>query len=275
MSATSRRLSAVLLRLDDDVDAFRARPAPSAMPACRHRRAGRRHRLRRSSRNAAGIDFPERAERTVDQPVIEPSGCYQRRNGQSRTASCRPHCRSDRQRQVGAGACALPSERRGDRQRRQRAALSRPADPSAAPGAGRARTRRASPLRRAATAPSPVRRPTGRRWRRHEIDDVHAAGRLPILVGGTGLYLRTLLDGIAPVPPIDPEICAERSAQSASRKIAELDGARSGRGGAAQAGRHDAHRPRARGRAVDRPDARRVAGAARRRDRRGRSTFGR
>jgi len=39
-----------------------------------------------------------------------------------------------------------------------------------------------------------------------EIADIHAAGRLPILVGGTGLYLRTLFDGIAPVPPIDPEI---------------------------------------------------------------------
>lgn len=28
----------------------------------------------------------------------------------------------------------------------------------------------------------------------------------PVLVGGTGLYLRTLLYGIAPVPPIDPDI---------------------------------------------------------------------
>lgn len=35
-----------------------------------------------------------------------------------------------------------------------------------------------------------------------------SAGRLPILVGGTGLYLRTLLDGIAPVPEIDPDIRA-------------------------------------------------------------------
>ena len=31
-------------------------------------------------------------------------------------------------------------------------------------------------------------------------------GRLPIVVGGSGLYLRTLLQGIAPVPPIDPDI---------------------------------------------------------------------
>jgi tRNA dimethylallyltransferase len=38
------------------------------------------------------------------------------------------------------------------------------------------------------------------------IADVHKAGKLPILVGGTGLYLRSLLDGIAPVPAIGPTI---------------------------------------------------------------------
>ena len=41
---------------------------------------------------------------------------------------------------------------------------------------------------------------------KREIASIHAAGRLPILVGGTGLYVRTLLDGIAPVPAIDPAI---------------------------------------------------------------------
>lgn len=41
---------------------------------------------------------------------------------------------------------------------------------------------------------------------RREIADIHAQGRLPILVGGTGLYLRTLLEGIAPVPQIDPDV---------------------------------------------------------------------
>jgi tRNA dimethylallyltransferase len=44
---------------------------------------------------------------------------------------------------------------------------------------------------------------------REVIAKCHAAGALPVLVGGTGLYLRTLLDGIAPVPPIDPAIRAE------------------------------------------------------------------
>jgi tRNA dimethylallyltransferase len=41
---------------------------------------------------------------------------------------------------------------------------------------------------------------------RRETSDIHSRGRTPILVGGTGLYLRTLLDGIAPVPAIDTEV---------------------------------------------------------------------
>jgi tRNA dimethylallyltransferase len=41
---------------------------------------------------------------------------------------------------------------------------------------------------------------------KREVAAIHAAGGVPILVGGTGLYLRTLLDGIAPVPQIDPAI---------------------------------------------------------------------
>lgn len=41
---------------------------------------------------------------------------------------------------------------------------------------------------------------------KREIENAHLAGAVPILVGGTGLYIRTLLDGIAPVPPIDPAV---------------------------------------------------------------------
>lgn len=44
---------------------------------------------------------------------------------------------------------------------------------------------------------------------RKAIEQTVAEGRLPILVGGTGLYLRTLLDGIAPVPDIVPAIRQE------------------------------------------------------------------
>ena len=41
---------------------------------------------------------------------------------------------------------------------------------------------------------------------RETIRDLIDAGRMPIVTGGTGLYMRTLLDGIAPVPAIDPAI---------------------------------------------------------------------
>ena len=57
---------------------------------------------------------------------------------------------------------------------------------------------------------------------RREIADVHASGRLPILVGGTGLYLRTLIDGIAPVPPIDPTIRADVRAAEVGENRARL-----------------------------------------------------
>jgi tRNA dimethylallyltransferase len=54
------------------------------------------------------------------------------------------------------------------------------------------------------------------------IAEVHAAGGTPILVGGTGLYIRTLLDGIAPVPEIDPAIRAEVRALPTADAFAAL-----------------------------------------------------
>nr|WP_321257071.1 tRNA (adenosine(37)-N6)-dimethylallyltransferase MiaA [uncultured Pseudodesulfovibrio sp.] len=39
-----------------------------------------------------------------------------------------------------------------------------------------------------------------------KIEEVRSQGRLPILVGGTGMYLRSLLSGIAPIPEIPAEI---------------------------------------------------------------------
>ena len=41
---------------------------------------------------------------------------------------------------------------------------------------------------------------------RREIAAAHGEGRLPILAGGTGLYIRTLLDGIAPDRPAYAEL---------------------------------------------------------------------
>jgi tRNA dimethylallyltransferase len=55
------------------------------------------------------------------------------------------------------------------------------------------------------------------------IAEVHAAGSTPILVGGTGLYIRTLLDGIAPVPEIDPAVRAEVRAMPTDEAHAALE----------------------------------------------------
>jgi tRNA dimethylallyltransferase len=56
-----------------------------------------------------------------------------------------------------------------------------------------------------------------------EIDDLHRADRLPIVVGGTGLYIRTLLDGIAPVPAIDPAIRLEARAATVAENRFQLE----------------------------------------------------
>jgi len=54
------------------------------------------------------------------------------------------------------------------------------------------------------------------------IAQVHAQDAVPILVGGTGLYIRTLLDGIAPVPPIAPEVREAVRAMPVDRAYAAL-----------------------------------------------------
>jgi tRNA dimethylallyltransferase len=47
------------------------------------------------------------------------------------------------------------------------------------------------------------------RWRTMALAAIaaaHGKRRLPIVVGGTGLYLRALMEGLSPVPPIEPEV---------------------------------------------------------------------
>jgi len=46
----------------------------------------------------------------------------------------------------------------------------------------------------------------------HAIREAGADGRVPIVVGGTGLYLHALLHGIAPVPDIPPKVRARTRA---------------------------------------------------------------
>lgn len=70
------------------------------------------------------------------------------------------------------------------------------------------------------------------RLARAEISELHGSGRLPILVGGTGLYLRILLNGIAPVPPIAEDVrrhVRNRAVEENYRQLLELDPGAAGR----------------------------------------------
>ena len=57
---------------------------------------------------------------------------------------------------------------------------------------------------------------------RGAIADIHARGQTPILTGGTGLYLRTLLNGIAPVPAIDADVRASVRQTPVDENLAKL-----------------------------------------------------
>ena len=57
------------------------------------------------------------------------------------------------------------------------------------------------------------------RWRTlasAEIERALAEGRVPILCGGSGLYLRTLMQGIAPIPEAPPELREQANADWAA-----------------------------------------------------------
>jgi tRNA dimethylallyltransferase len=54
------------------------------------------------------------------------------------------------------------------------------------------------------------------------IADARAQGRVPIIVGGTGLYFKVLLEGLSPVPAIDPDVRAYWRGQAAARPAPEL-----------------------------------------------------
>jgi tRNA dimethylallyltransferase len=52
------------------------------------------------------------------------------------------------------------------------------------------------------------------------VSAIHESGRLPILVGGTGLYFKTLATGLAAVPPVPPDIRQEVRSRLASDGVA-------------------------------------------------------
>ncbi|MBO0762997.1 MAG: tRNA (adenosine(37)-N6)-dimethylallyltransferase MiaA [Hyphomicrobiaceae bacterium] len=54
------------------------------------------------------------------------------------------------------------------------------------------------------------------------IADARASRRVPILVGGTGLYFRALLAGLSPIPAADPDVRAFWRSEAARRPSHEL-----------------------------------------------------
>ena len=57
---------------------------------------------------------------------------------------------------------------------------------------------------------------------RAAMDAISAAGRIPLLVGGTMLYFKALLEGLADMPAADPQVRAELEAQVQAEGLAAL-----------------------------------------------------
>ncbi len=57
---------------------------------------------------------------------------------------------------------------------------------------------------------------------RQAIEAIHAAGRIPLLVGGTMLYFRALTEGLSRLPAADPDLRRELEAALARRGAAAL-----------------------------------------------------
>ncbi|WP_312282647.1 MULTISPECIES: tRNA (adenosine(37)-N6)-dimethylallyltransferase MiaA [Pseudescherichia] len=63
-----------------------------------------------------------------------------------------------------------------------------------------------------------------------EMAEITAAGRIPLLVGGTMLYFKALLEGLSPLPAADPavrakieQMAAEQGWEALHKRLAEID----------------------------------------------------
>jgi tRNA dimethylallyltransferase len=54
------------------------------------------------------------------------------------------------------------------------------------------------------------------------IGQIHAQGQIPLLVGGTMLYFKALLEGISPLPEADPKVRAELEQEAAQKGWAQM-----------------------------------------------------
>ena len=65
-----------------------------------------------------------------------------------------------------------------------------------------------------------------RRTAMHAIEDISSRGKLAIVVGGSGLYIKALTHGLVPLPESDPKLRAKLNAMSLDdlrSQLAELD----------------------------------------------------
>lgn len=63
-----------------------------------------------------------------------------------------------------------------------------------------------------------------------EMAEITRNGKIPLLVGGTMLYFKALLEGLSPLPPADPEVrqqieqrAAEKGWEALHRQLCEID----------------------------------------------------
>src|SRR5207253_850612 len=61
-----------------------------------------------------------------------------------------------------------------------------------------------------------------RRAASHAIDEIHSRGKLAIVVGGSGLYIKALTHGLATVPQPDPKLREKLNAMSLDELQAQL-----------------------------------------------------
>jgi tRNA dimethylallyltransferase len=84
---------------------------------------------------------------------------------------------------------------------------------------------RASVAHRGVDVAEPTERYSAARWAESAgawIREARAAGMTPVVVGGTGLYLRALFEGLYQEPPLDPDRRARLAAWLAALPTAEL-----------------------------------------------------
>ena len=164
---------------------------------CSSRRYRRRRALRRGAPYGVGL-----LRRTVD--AIVPGRASSPSSARPRPASPTSPSRS-------------PSARRRDRQRRLDAALRRDGHRHGQAAGGRARRRRRTTCSTSGRSPKSAAVAEYQALARAAIAEIAGRGRVPILVGGSGLYVRGALDGLE-FPGESAEVRARLYAELAERR---------------------------------------------------------